>query len=134
MKAKKAAVKKVGSGEAVVSGLVNKDCPSRQAVCRVIKRTAIENRLQACKVGGVLNANNFTAGSQAQLIDLIVRASSEALSVNEIAKRVLHHKDCSVVFGKADLDFVTVLKRVRRHCMVYDNMQARIIKRNSYTL
>jgi hypothetical protein len=112
---------------------VNREACTRQAICKQANKTTIDKRLSDCRVSHVMSANNFTVNSQAQLIDLIVRSANSVLSVNEIAKQVILHKDCIAVF-KREVDFVTVLKRVKRHCMIYDNMQARVIKRNSYTL
>jgi hypothetical protein len=124
---------KIASSSLDNSVTINREAACRQAICKQANKTAIDKRLSDCRVSHVMSASNFTVNSQAQLIDLIVRSANSVLSDNEIAKQVILHKDCIAVF-KREVDFVTVLKRVRRHCMIYDNMQARIIKRNSYQL
>ena len=112
---------------------VSREACNRQAVCKEVKKTNIEKRLDDCRISKRINdINNFSVSSQAQLIDLVLR-SNTAISESQIALAVMSHKDCNTVFKKV-VDYVTVLKRVKRHSMIYANIQARVIKRNSYQL
>ena len=112
---------------------VSREATTRQATCIEAKKTNIEKRIDECRISKRINdINNYSVSSQAQLIDLVLR-SNTAITENQIALAVMSHKDCNIVFKK-EVDFITVLKRVKRHSMIYDNMQARVIKRNSYQL
>ena len=134
---KKASLKNDKSDSSASSSSVNvnvsREATTRQAICKEVKKTNIEKRIDDCKISKkIVDINSFSVSSQAQLIDLVLR-SNTAISESQIALAVMSHKDCNIVFKK-EVDFVTVLKRVKRHSMIYANMQARVIKRNSYQL
>jgi len=113
---------------------VNRECPVRMSMnCIPAIGNKIDPRLRRLCIPSVISAKNFTPTNQAQLIDIVVRASQGMLTVREIAREVMKHPSFSVCFSyniedSADM-FTRVLGRVRRHNK--NDLPGRVIKRNA---
>ena len=113
---------------------VNRDCPVRMSMnCIPAIGNKIDPRLRKLHVPSVVSAKNFVPTNQAQLIDIVVRASQGMLTVREIAREVMKHSSFSVCFSynidSSEDMFTRVLGRVRRHNN--NDLPGRVIKRNA---
>ena len=113
--------------------VIHKDCPVRQARCYTNKWNQIDPRLKRLGIKNIVSAKNFTPVNQAQLIDVVVRAATESMTVGEIAREVMKHPAFASCFGyniDDTLDmYHRVLGRVRRHNKI--DSAGRQIKRNA---